>query len=475
MTTPPRKQELASLLAPHGQEHLLRFWERLSPTEQSNFAEQLRGVDWAQVTGWVRQTTDDDAAALPFDQLKPAPYQSLTPTSEEERRTHAEAIQHGEYLLRQGRVAAFTVAGGQGTRLGYDGPKGTYPATPIRKKSLFQLFAEGIIRAQERYQVTIPWYIMTSLVNDRETRDFFQKNNYFGLKPANVTTIVQGMLPAFDDDGRALLAAPDSLAMSPNGHGGSFAALRDSGALDEMADHGITTISYWQVDNPLVKQFDPLFIGLHDLTGADISSRALIKRDAAEKLGHFCQLNNRLYIVEYSDMPSDMLQQKDSDGRLRFRAGSPAIHILERDFVQRLTDGALNFLPHCARKKVPFIDQDGNLVTPDEPNAVKIEFFLFDAIPLANHSLVLETDRSEQFAPIKNADGEDSPASSRAALAARTAAWFKQAGIPFPLDQDGQPAATVELSPRTLNSPEDLQAAARRLPIIQPGKDYYLE
>lgn len=475
MTTPPGKQELASLLAPYSQEHLLRFWERLSPAEKRRLAEQLLGIDWARVTGWARQAAGGGAAALPFDQLLPAPYQSMTPATEEERQTHVHAIRQGEDLLRQGRVAAFTVAGGQGTRLGYDGPKGTFPATTVRVKSLFQLFAEGILRAQGHYQTTIPWYIMTSVANDQDTRDFFQQNDYFGLDPAHVTTVVQGMLPAFDDQGRALLSTPGSLALSPNGHGGSFAALRDSGALDDMAARGITIISYWQVDNPLVKQFDPLFIGLHALTGADMSSRALIKRDPAEKLGHFCHLDNRLHIVEYSDMPADLLQQKDGDGRLRFRAGSPAIHILKHEFIRRLTDGNLDFHPHYARKKVPFVDQDGNLVTPTEPNAIKIEFFLFDAIPLAHRPLVLEADRCEQFAPIKNAEGEDSPASCRAALAARTAAWFQQAGIPFPLDQNGQPAATVELSPRTLNSAEDLQAAAGRLPPILPGHAYYLE
>ncbi len=475
MTKIHGKQDLASLLTPFGQEHLLRFWDRLSTAEQSHFAEQLLSIDWARVTGWVRQAAAGGAVALPFDQLQPAPYQSLTPATATERQDHAQAIQHGEDLLRQGRVAAFTVAGGQGTRLGYDGPKGTYPVTTVRVKSLFQLFAEGILRAQDLYQTTIPWYIMTSVANDGDTTDFFRQNDYFGLDPALVTTVVQGMLPAFDAQGRALLAAPGCLALSPNGHGGSFAALRDSGALDDMAARGITVISYWQVDNPLVKQFDPLFIGLHDLTDSDMSSRALIKRDPTEKLGHFCRLDDRLHIVEYSDMPPEMLQQKDRDGRLRFRAGSPAIHILKLDFIRRLTDGNLDFHPHYARKKVPFIDQDGNLVTPAEPNATKIEFFLFDAIPLAHRPLVLEADRNEQFAPIKNAEGEDSPASCRAAQAARTATWFQQAGLPFPLEPDGKPAATVELSPRTLNSAEDLQAAAHRLPPILPGQNYYLE
>ncbi|MDD4539650.1 MAG: UTP--glucose-1-phosphate uridylyltransferase, partial [Lentisphaeria bacterium] len=243
----------------------------------------------------------------------------------------------------------------------------------------------------------------------------------------------------------------------------------------DMATRGITALSYWQVDNPMVHVIDPLFIGMHDLTQSDMSSRALIKREPLEKLGHFCLLNNRLIIVEYSDMPDDLLYQKDDKGRLLYRAGSPAIHVLSRKFIERLTNGELDFQPHRAFKKIPYVNDAGDIITPSEPNAIKLEFFLFDALPLAQHPLVLEGDRDEQFAPVKNASGDDSPQSCRDAMLKRAASWLGQAGVPFPIDSDGKPAAVVELSPRSFADAKDVQAAKSRLPAFQPGEMYYID
>jgi UDP-N-acetylglucosamine/UDP-N-acetylgalactosamine diphosphorylase len=262
----------------------------------------------------------------------------------------------------------------------------------------------------------------------------------------------QGMLPAIAPDGKALLAAKDSLALSPNGHGGSFAALVDSGAIADMERRGITILSYWQVDNPLICVADPLFIGLHDLTGSDMSSRALIKREPLEKLGHFCYLDGKLVIVEYSDMPESLLYQKDADGKLTYRAGSPAMHVISRDFIKRIATSSADFTPHVAHKKVPFVNEDGVSVKPDEPNAIKLEFFLFDALPLAHNPLILEVERAEQFAPVKNAEGNDSPDSCRAALNARAHKWLAQAGVAVPDN------LTIELSPRTFVDSEDVAA-----------------
>ncbi|MGI5924654.1 MAG: UTP--glucose-1-phosphate uridylyltransferase [Lentisphaeria bacterium] len=475
MSVNATKQELSALLTPHHQEHILRFWEQLNPDERKELAAQIRDINWARVSEWGAKAAGGGELDLPFEQLQPAPYQPLLPESPKESTLQKASIAHGETLLRAGKVGAFTVAGGQGTRLGYDAPKGTFPVTPIRQKSLFQIFAEGIARNQDRYQTIIPWYIMTSAINDEATRSFFNEHNYFGLNPANVMFFAQGMLPALDLQGKALLATRSSLALSPNGHGGSFVALRDSGALADMAARGITTLSYWQVDNPLVRVIDPLFIGMHDLTQSDMSSRALIKREPMEKLGHFCLLNNRLIIVEYSDMPDALLRQKDDRGRLRYRAGSPAIHVLSRQFIERLTNGELDFQPHRALKKISHIDEAGAMIEPSEPNAIKLEFFLFDALPLAQHPLVLEGDRSEQFAPIKNAAGDDSPQSCREAMLKRSVNWLSQAGIPFPMDSEGKPAAVIELSPRSFVDAKDVLAAKSRLPVFQPGGSYYID
>lgn len=475
MSGDARKQDLLALLLPHGQDHLLRFWDELNASERDTLATQIRSINWAKISAWAAKAASGGKLDIPFDELEPAPYQPLQAQQPKETTLQKASFAHGEMLLRAGKVATFTVAGGQGTRLGYDAPKGTFPVTPIRQKSLFQVFAEGIARNQEKYQTVIPWYIMTSDINDAATKEFFAKHNYFGLDPANIMFFAQGGLPALDLQGKALLATRSSLAISPNGHGGSFVALRDSGALADMAARGITTLSYWQVDNPMIKVIDPLFIGMHDLTQSDMGSRALIKRDPLEKLGHFCLLKKRLIIVEYSDMPDSLLYKKDNQGRLLYRAGSPAIHVLSRHFIERLTNGELDFQPHRAQKKIPYVNEAGETVTPSEANAIKLEFFLFDALPLAQHPLVLEGDRDEQFAPVKNATGNDSPETCREALLKRAVSWLAQAGIAFPMDKDGKPAAAVELSSRSFVDAKDVLAAKSRIPAFQAGEMYYID
>lgn len=452
------KEELVKILEPVGQTHILRFWDELSDTEKENLGTQIKSLNWPEILKWVESVSESTGLEIPFDQLKAAPYVALNPETEDDANGLELCRQEGINLLKSGRVAGFTVAGGQGTRLGYDGPKGTYKFTEIHNKSLFQFFAESLARHQEKYGVVLPWYIMTSPANNQATVDFFKENDYFGLDPKNIMFFMQGTLPAFTFDGKALLETKSSLALSANGHGGSFVALRDSGALEDMKKRGIDILTYWQVDNPLVNMFDPLFIGMHHISGSEMSSRALIKRDAKEKLGHFCLLDGRTIIIEYSDMPDDLLYQTDDDGRLSYRAGSPAMHILSRDFLERLTNGTLNLQPHRANKKIVHVDESGNTVKPESPNAIKLEFFLFDALPLASNPLILEGNRDDQFAPIKNAEGSDSPDTCRAALRDRSKRWLAEYGITLPA------GAKIEISPRRAVEAKDLEDCKDLLP-----------
>jgi UDP-N-acetylglucosamine/UDP-N-acetylgalactosamine diphosphorylase len=386
--------------------------------------------------------------------------------------------------LREGKVAAFTVAGGQGSRLGWDGPKGTFPATPIRKLPLFGCFAEYIQNIEQRYATTVPWYIMTSAANDGQTRAAFEENDYFGLDPNQIMFFQQGMMPAIDlDTHRVLMADQANLALSPDGHGGSLKALYTSGAIEDMKRRGIEQISYIQVDNPLVRVADPLFIGLHVLDDAQMSSKMLPKRGPEEKLGNFCRVDGRIQVIEYSDLPEELAQQRLDDGSLRFTAGSIAIHVIHRDFVERLNTQTEGFgLPwHRAEKKVPYLDTTtGEPVKPESPNAIKLETFVFDALPLCKSSIVYETDRIEEFAPIKNADtpeGEapasDSPESSKLIQIERAGRWLAQHGVAVPRDDEGAVSATLEISQKTAICPDDL--AAIDLPeAIEPGGECLL-
>jgi UDP-N-acetylglucosamine/UDP-N-acetylgalactosamine diphosphorylase len=367
------------------------------------------------------------------------------------------------------------VAGGQGTRLGLDGPKGCLPVTPIKRKSLFQVFAEQILATARRHEQTIPWYVMTSPANDLPTRTFFEKNDYFGLCPDDIMFFPQGTMPAIDLSGKLLLAAKDSLALSPDGHGGSLTALRRSGTLEDMARRGIQYISYFQVDNPLVRCVDPLFIGLHAEAGAEMSAKALPKRDPLEKLGNFCKAGDKTVVIEYSDLPEHLATATEPDGRLRFRAGSIAIHVISRSFAERLTsDGRCQLPYHRAVKKVPCIDAKGRLTEPPSANAAKLEQFVFDAMPLAERTVIMETSRIEEFSPVKNASGSDSLSTCLHDQVRRAAGWLQQAGVQAPLDADGVPAAVAEISPLFALDAKELREKLPQGLTISPGQDLYL-
>lgn len=462
-------------LAAHGQSHLLAFFDRLNETQRKRLLSQIASIDFAALDGLInRYVRQRERFELPGD-LQPASYYPYDAKDAKRPYDAAKFRAMGEDLIRKGRVAAFTVAGGQGTRLGWNGPKGTYPATVITGKPLFRVFAEQILATQKRYGVRIPWYIMTSDLNDADTRRFFADNNHFGLPDPrqNVFIFPQGLLPSIDAaTGQVLLAGQGEIAMNPDGHGGSIKALRESGAIDHMRSRGIEHISYFQVDNPSVRAIDPLFVGLHaaapDSSG-EMSSKMVAKANAEEKVGVFCQSKGKTVVIEYSDLPVELAKQRNVDGSLRFNGGSIAIHMISVAFVEALTADAQKFaLPyHRADKKVPFVDvKTGGIVQPTSNNGVKLEAFVFDAIPLAKSSIVYETSRLEEFAPIKNAEGVDSVVTSHQLQSQRAAGWLEAAGVQVPRDAKGQVEARIEISPLTAMCAADLrEMTAGALPV----------
>ena len=460
-----------------GQLEVLRFWDKLDDAGKRRLCQQLSELNFDELSALIRdyvlKRPDTD---IPND-LTPAKYYPLRPGDADTEALYRRARQNGERLLRQGRVCCLTVAGGQGTRLGFDGPKGTYPIGPVSGNTLFSCFAGSIRRAGEKYGHKFSWYIMTSLLNNDATIRFFRENAFFGLDPDQVFFFSQGTMPAIGYDGKLLLSAPDSLALSPNGHGGTLLALRKSGALARMEQENTDIISYFQVDNPLVRMFDPLFIGLHDLERSEMSAIMLAKTGPFEKLGNFCVSGGRLRIIEYSDLPETLAEKRNADGTLAFVAGSPAIHMISRDFVSSLTaDGVLKLPWHRADKKIPTVDADGKPVVPEVPNGVKLESFIFDALPLAERTMLLEGERSEVFAPTKNATGVDSAESCREMLIARDARRLEAAGVKIPRDADGKPTAKVEISPGAVLDDEDAAEYVRthELREIKPGAEIYL-
>lgn len=464
---PDRFDAIRQTLATYGQEHVLRFADELPSGRRAALVDQIGRIDFAFLAELIRTLVTEPPPPVVPGGIAPARYFSPRAAADGGARPFdaARARAAGEDVVRRGCLAAFTVAGGQGTRLGWNGPKGTYPATPVTGKPLFRIFAEQILAAQKKYGATIPWYIMTSPENDAATRAFFVDNNCFGLVRNEVFMFPQGVMPTVDAvSGRVLLSARDAVAVSPDGHGGAIRALRTSAAIEDMRSRGIEEISYFQVDNPLCRVVDPVFIGLHaagDDSSGEMSSKMIAKTLPEEKVGVMVRAAGRTRVIEYSDLPPEVAAERDASGGLRYRAGNPAIHLLSVAFVERLTeDEHRSALPyHRALKKVAFIDvETGNLVEPAEPNAVKLETFVFDALPLAASSIVYETDRVEEFAPIKNASGADSPASSHQIQSERAARWLEAHGVSVPRDDEGRLLARIEISPLAALEPADLVA-----------------
>lgn len=444
-----RQENWQEALRAAGQEQLLRFWDELDADGQARLAKDIMEIDFTEVKRLYDELVCGDGAhAVDYSDLEPAPY-ILHPEHGGSVAQWQGARATGEVALCAGKVAAFTVAGGQGTRLGYDGPKGTFPVTPVRGRPLFAVFADKLRAAGDRYGRPVPWFIMTSQLNHAATVAAFKEADYFGLEPEQVMFFAQGRMPAVNFDGKVLLAAKDAVAMSPDGHGGSLRALVRSGAIAKMRDMGIEAISYFQVDNPLVQCIDPAFIGFHLEAGSDMSSKMIPKAYPGEKVGHFCCQKGRTLVVEYSDMPMALQEERLANGQLRFTAGSIAIHILSVDFVARVGGGEADVrLPfHRADKKIPTIDVNGAPVQPDKPNGIKFEMFVFDALPFARQPVIIETLREDDFSPVKNATGVDSAETCRADQLRQWARWCRAAGVSLATDATGLPEIEFEVSP----------------------------
>ena len=458
------KKSLKEAIAGASQEQILRYWDELDESSRESFVSQLEEIDWQLIGRLAGEYVLKRPETLIPDDLAPAEFFPLHPADDAMEKLYAKAVAEGEKLLREGKICCLTVAGGQGTRLGFDGPKGTYPIGPVTDRTLFEYFAGAIGRAGEKYGRKINWFLMTSPINREATEKFFREKDFFGLDEDQVFFFTQGTMPAFGGDGKLLLSAKNSLSLSPDGHGGTLLALYRSGALDKMVADGNEYISYFQVDNPLVPVVSPLFAGLHVLEKSEMSAIMLSKTNSKEKLGNFCVSGSRVQIIEYSDLPDELAEKRNPDGTLAFVAGSPAIHILSRTFVEKLTAGGSLQLPwHRADKKIPSLDEFGNLTAPAEPNGVKLESFIFDALPMAEKVMILEGDRKEIFAPTKNAVGVDSAESCREMITARNARRLAACGVKIPYRQDGAVDAVIEISPRLVFDDADAVDLVKKL------------
>ncbi|HEX3047355.1 MAG TPA: UDPGP type 1 family protein [Bacillota bacterium] len=438
-----------ALTTKYGQEHLLRFYPSLTSAQRANLLSQILALDFDLVARLYRELGQNDPTKSGNSKITPLPAQTW---DDFPRDKQAGFIQTGLAAIRDGKVAAFLVAGGQGTRLGFAGPKGAFDLGLPSHKSLFQLQAERLTNLSRRGGRYIPWYIMTSPENHQETLAFFETHQYFGYPQSELCFFSQALLPILDHEGKIMLSAPDKITLGPNGNGGSFLALEKSGALADLKRRGIEWIFLYGVDNALVKVADPGFIGYTIHSGLSSSSKVVSKAHPEEKVGLLCHLNGRPAILEYSEMPSELAHQTTADGNLAFRNANIVSHLFRRDFLEASVPYFTQLPYHLAHKKMPTLDNTGNQVIPDAPNSYKFELFIFDLFPLLPDMAALLVDRAAEFAPVKNASGADSPATAREMVLNLHRHWLDAAGIPSEL-LNGR---TIEISPLTSYAGESL-------------------
>lgn len=463
MTLP---SEILQTLERHRQTHLVKFWDHLSPHQRQALLLQIQDLDFPLVDRLlqIREAPVHEGENAASRAARALPPQQLVrlPTTDAQRAEQATAEQMGLELLQSGRVGAILVAGGQGSRLGFDAPKGMFPIGPVTGRTLFQILCEQLLARSRRARKPIPYFVMTSEATHSRTLAFFEEHRYFGLGEDNVYFFQQASLPAVDSAShRILLDGPGRIATSPDGHGGMLRALQRTGMLDVMRDRGIDHLYYHQVDNPTAIVCDPALLGHHVIGKSDLTTKVVAKVSPEEKMGVLVDVDGQTQIIEYSDLPAQEARRRGGDGSYIFWAGNTAIHVFRRAFLEGLLENELSLPFHVAHKKVPFVDEAGLLCSPDQPNAHKFEQFIFDALPHARAALVVEGDRAREFNPVKNAEGSDSPASSRTALCEQARQWLQAAGA-----QVGA-GVPVEISPLFAL---DAAEAGRK---IRPGQAFH--
>ncbi len=451
--------ELQTRLAPHGQEHVLAFWHELSADQRLELAAQLRAIDFAELHGLAHGThAAENWADLARRALAPPAFR----LHDKVRAISPEhAAQRGQQALTAGHVGAILVAGGQGTRLGFDKPKGIFSIGPISGSSLFQILIEKVVARSRVAGMVIPLYVMTSPATHEETVAYLAANENFGLPSDDLVIFCQGTMPAVDAArGKLLLDEKHRLALSPDGHGGMVRALVSSGALAQMRARGIQQLFYSQIDNPLVEMCDPEFLGYHLLSHSELSTQVVAKRTARDKVGNVVEIDGRLRIIEYSDLnplADEIVERKAADGTPIFWAGNTAIHAIDVSLLERASQSHTALPFHVARKAVPHLDATGRRIEPREPNAAKFERFIFDLLPEARQAIVVEVDEAKAFAPVKNSPGEvrDTPQTVQQQMIALHRDWLKAAGV------DVADGVAVEISPVFAQNAEEVAAQVR--------------
>ena len=399
-------QLIRKTLKKYSQEHLLNGYENLPEVKQKQLLNQIENTDFELINSLYSKTKE--TVEISESQLSPIEYWDRKRLNGE----YKEFQEIGEKAIKSGKLAAVTMAGGQGTRLGHKGPKGTFDIGLDSHKSLFELLWDSLKAEGKKYGVTIPWFIMTSKENNQETIDFFAKHKYFGYeKNKNIFFFEQGELPMVDTEGKIWIGEDGLIKEAADGHGGIYEALVKNGMTKKMRELGVEWIFIGGVDNCLAKMVDPVLMGLAIEKHVTAAGKSVVKANPQEKVGVFCKKNGKPSVVEYTEIPKEMSEATDKNGELIYGESHILCNLFNIDAVERMGKKPLPY--HTAYKKATYINDKGEKVVPDGPNAYKFEAFLFDAFGELDDMVILRVKREEEFAPVKNATGTDSPETAR--------------------------------------------------------------
>ena len=402
-----REKEAIDKLKEYGQNHIVNILEKLDETKKQELIEQINKIDFHQMMELYQNTKKE--IEFKESKIEPVPYLDKAKLTKEQRE---EFDKLGEEVVKNNQYAVVTMAGGQGTRLGHTGPKGTFKLDVYGKgKYLFEILADNLQEANKKYGVVINWYIMTSKENNADTVEFLEKNNYFGYDKNKVTIFKQSELPLVDTEGKFLVNKEYKIKEASDGNGGTYSSLRASGCLADMKEKGIKWVFIGSVDNALLKMIDVTLLGMAVKRGVQIASKSVAKANPQERVGVFCKMNNHPKVIEYTELPEKMAEEVDSDGELKFGESHIMCNLYTIDAIEKISKEPLIY--HTAFKKNSYIDENGKEVIPTEPNSYKFESFIFDAFEFFDDIAILRGKREDDFAPVKNKEGVDSPKTAK--------------------------------------------------------------
>lgn len=390
----------------YGQEQVLNNYDKSDETTREALSEQIQRIDFEKLNKLYEQTKNE--VSFENDVIEPISYVDKEKLSQED---YEKYLGIGETAIRNGEYSIVTMAGGQGTRLGHNGPKGTFDIGLDSHKSIFEILTDSIKAESEKYGVIIPWYIMTSKENNDDTVAFFENNNYFGYDKNAVKFFQQGKLPMCDESGKIILNEKGLIKEASDGHGGIFQSMKRGNVTEDMKQKGVKWAFVGPVDNVLVKMVDPILLGIMIDKGYPAGGKSVVKANPSEKVGVFCKRNGKPGVVEYTEISKEMAERTDANGELVFGESHLNCNMFSVDAIEMVANKDLPY--HVAHKKASYLDENGNLIVPEKPNAYKFESFIFDAFDMLSDMAILRVKREEEFAPVKNAEGTDSPETAR--------------------------------------------------------------